>query len=207
MTNHHFEPVCVFGDWKSMFEGGLELEGGEEPSSRYSICKQGGVRTGKSDIHSYFFFQPPSRPPPPPSFYKGKFLSHELPNEHHRQSLEHHYTILDLASRSFFSYPALQAFELQCVAKFFSPAVCTSVPPGHSNVLSELNSFAIMLSPFRQFHALSECSNITSFSFKFFRISYLEAQHSVVIWENFWFVLLVLLLVHYNEALHQWIRQ
>jgi hypothetical protein len=40
-----------------------------------------------------------------------------------------------------------------------------SVPQsGHSNVLSELNSFVIVLSPFRQFHALSERSNITPFS-------------------------------------------
>ena len=84
----------------------------------------------------------------------------------------------DLASRSFFSYPALQAFELRCVAKFFSPAgpTCMSVPQsGHSNVLSELNSFVIVLSPFRQFHVLSERSNITSFSLAF-RTSKLSTQ-------------------------------
>ena len=46
---------------------------------------------------------------------------------------------------------------------------------GHSNVLSKSNSFVIVLSPFHQFHALSERSNITSF-FLAFRTSKLSTQ-------------------------------
>ena len=67
--------------------------------------------------------------------------------------------VFDLASRCFCSYPALQAFELRCVTKFFSPAVPTrtSVPQfGHSNVLSELNSLAAVLYPSRQSYASPE---------------------------------------------------
>jgi len=136
-----------------------------------------GVSGRENVIYTHNFFFSPHLDPPPPSI-KGNLVTwapkrgENLRKSHHRQSLEHYYTIylLDLASRSFFSYPALQAFELRCVAKFFSPAgpTCMSVPQsGHSNVLSELNSFVIVLSPFHQFHALSERSNITSFSLAF----------------------------------------